>query len=104
MGTTLIGDRLKLRHEDVVDTAAGAFREALATDRSGGSWLIWSRYHTAGRDFVAPVKAQLWYGINATVSNPNASLTAYRAACDTSTGCEDARRVLRELAISGVIS
>lgn len=104
IGTTLIGDRLKLRHEDVVDTTAGAFREALATDRSGGSWLIWSRYHTAGRDFVAPVKAQLWYGINATVANPPASLTAYRAACVAGAACEDARRVLREFAVSGVIS
>jgi exosortase len=103
-GTTLIGDRLKLRHEDIVDTTAGAFREALATDRSGGRWLIWSRYHTAGRDFVAPVKAQLWYGIKATVANPPASLTAYRAACATGAACEDARRVLREFAVSGVIS
>jgi hypothetical protein len=104
MSTTLIGDRLRLRHEDVVDTTAGAFREAIATDRSGGSWLIWSRYRTAGRDFVAPIKAQLWYGLKATVSNPPASLTAYRAACATGAACEDARRVLRQFAVSGVIS
>jgi EpsI family protein len=99
-GSTLIGERLKVRSEEVVDTATGAFRETEVADRSGARSLIWSRYEIAGRDFVKPLASQLWYGIKAIVSNPPATLIAYRAACAAGGDCEDARRVLREFVAS----
>jgi exosortase len=95
-GTSLAGAQLKVRSEGLIDGAAGTFREALVTDRSGERSLIWSRYRMAGRDFVIPLVSQLWYGINATVSNPPAALLAYRAACGPEADCRQARRVLRE--------
>jgi len=103
MGTTVIGRQLRLRSEDVIDTARGAFRETEVVDRSRARSLIWYRYETAGRDFVKPLAAQLWYGIKAVVSNPPAALIAYRTACGAGGDCEDARRVLREFVASGVI-
>ncbi|TLY67806.1 MAG: hypothetical protein E6K35_14145 [Gammaproteobacteria bacterium] len=51
--------------------------------------------------FVRPLAAQLWYGINAIVSNPPAALIAYRAACGEGGDCADARRLLREFDASG---
>jgi len=102
-GSTLIGRGLKVRSEEVVDTATGAFRETEVVDRSGARSLIWSRYEIAGRDFVKPLASQLWYGIKAIVSNPPATLIAYRAACAAGGDCEDARRVLREFVASGAI-
>jgi EpsI family protein len=102
-GSTLIGRRLKVRSEEVIDSANGAFRETGVVDRSGARSLIWSRYEIAGRTFVKPLASQLWYGINATVSNPPAALVAYRAACAAGGDCEDARGVLREFVASGAI-
>jgi EpsI family protein len=102
-GSTLIGRRLKVRSEEVIDTANGAFRETGVVDRSGARSLIWSRYEIAGRTFVKPLASQLWYGINATVSNPPAALVAYRAPCAAGGDCEDARGVLREFVASGAI-
>jgi EpsI family protein len=95
-GSTVTGKRLKIRSEEVINTASGAFRETEAADRSGAGSLIWWRYEIAGRDVVMPLASQLWYGINATVSNPPAALIAYRAACGAGADCADARRVLRE--------
>ena len=102
-GSTVIGRGLKVRSEEVVNTATGAFRETEVADRSGARSLIWSRYEIAGRDFVKPLASQLWYGIKAIVSNPPATLIAYRAACVTGGDCEDARRVLREFVANGAI-
>jgi len=102
-GSTVIGKRLKVRYEEVVDTASGAFRETEVADRSGARSLIWWRYEIAGRDFVKPLASQLWYGIKAIVSNPPATLIAYRAACAAGGDCEDARRVLREFVASGAV-
>jgi EpsI family protein len=101
MGTSVTGKRLRLRSEDVIDTARGAFREATISDPSGARSLIWYRYETAGRDFVKPLAAQLWYGIKAIVSNPPAALIAYRAACGAGGDCEDAHRLLLEFVASG---
>jgi EpsI family protein len=101
MGTSVMGERLRLRSEDVIDTTRGALREATVADSSGARSLIWYRYETAGRDFVKPLAAQLWYGIKAIVSNPPAALVAYRAACGTGGDCEDARRLLLEFVASG---
>jgi EpsI family protein len=102
-GSTVIGRGLKVRSEEVINAATGAFRETEVVDRSGARSLIWSRYGIAGRDFVKPLAAQLWYGINAIVSNPPAALIAYRAACAAGGDCADARRVLREFVASGTI-
>ena len=66
-------------------------------------YLIWSRYEIAGRDFVKPLASQLWYGIKAIVSNPSATLIAYRAPCAAGGDCEHARRALREFVASGAI-
>ena len=101
--STLSGRRLKVRSEEVIDTANGAFRETGVVDRSGARSLIWSRYEIAGRTFVKPLASQLWYGINATVSNPPAALVACRAACAAGGDCEEARGVLREFVASGAI-
>ena len=101
--STLIGRRLRVRSEEVVDTATGAFRETEVVDRSGARSLIWWRYEIAGRDFVNPLASQLWYGMKAIVSNPPAALIAYRAACAAGGGCGDARRVLRAFVASGTI-
>jgi EpsI family protein len=100
-GSTVTGNRLKIRSEEVINPASGAFRETEGADRSGARSLIWWRYEIAGRDFVAPLASQLWYGINAIVSNPPAALIAYRAACVAGGDCRDARRVLREFVASG---
>jgi len=102
-GSTVTGKRLRVRSEGVIHPASGAFRETGVADRSGARSLIWWRYQIAGRDFVSPLASQLWYGINAIVSNPPAALIAYRAACAAGGNCEDARRVLREFVASGVI-
>jgi len=102
-GSTVTGKRLRIRSEDVIHTATGAFRETEVADRSGARSLIWWRYEIAGRDFVKPLASQLWYGINAIVWNPPAALIAYRAACGAGGDCADARRVLREFVASGGI-
>jgi len=103
MRPTCTGKGLSRRSEDVIDTASGAFCESEVADRSGMRSLIWYRYETAGRDFVKPLASQLWYGINATVSNPPAALIAYRTACGTAGDCDDARRRLREFVASGTV-
>jgi EpsI family protein len=102
-GSTVIGKRLRTRSEEVIHTARGAFRETEAAERSGARSLIWWRYEIAGRDFVSPLASQLWYGINAIVSNPPAALIAYRAACAAGGECTQTRRVLREFVASGTI-
>jgi EpsI family protein len=102
-GSTVTGKRLKIRSEEVINPASGAFRETEVADRSGARSLIWWRYQIAGRGWVTPLASQLWYGINAIVSNPPAALIAYRAACAAGGDCADARRVLREFVASGSI-
>jgi EpsI family protein len=102
-GSTVTGKRLKIRSEGVINPASDACRETEVADRSGARSLIWWRYEIAGRGFVTPLASQLWYGINAIVSNPPAALIAYRAACAAGGDCADARRVLREFVASGTI-
>jgi exosortase len=94
---SVAGRRLRLQSGTVIETAAGRFREEEVADRSGAHSLIWSRYEIAGRDFVVPLAAQLWYGLKATLSNPPASLIAYRAECGIDGTCAEARRALSEL-------
>jgi EpsI family protein len=102
-GSTLTGKRFKVRSERIIDTPTGAFRETETMDHAGARSLIWSRYKIAGRDFVTPVASQLWYGLNATVSNPPATLIAYRVVC-AGADCEPARRELREFIASDITS
>lgn len=63
--------------------AAHEFRAQEVTERAPphAEYLVWARYESAGRTFASPLLAQLWYGLNATVSNPSASLLALRAQC-----------------------
>ncbi len=93
---SVAGRRLKLESEAFIETPAGRFREDEATDRSGARSLIWSRYQIAGRRFVEPIAAQLWYGLTATVSNPSASLIGYRAACGRDANCTGAHHILHQ--------
>lgn len=100
LGTSLTGRRLLPGPEQTVATPTGAFREIEVAEQASphARSLIWSRYETAGRDFASPSPAQLWYGVNALVSNPPASLVALRAACRAD--CTSARRTLLEFAAS----
>jgi len=97
-GSTVIGATLTPRTEQVVQVPGDEFREDEVTERASPhrSYLIWSRYETAGRHFVIPLASQLWYGINATVSNPSATLVAFRAECRPD--CANARHNLEALA------
>ena len=100
-GSTVVGRSLKSRGERLVETPAGEFSEIEVVDRSGARSLIWSRYRIAGRNFVVPLASQIWYGINATVSRPSATLIALRAGCRVD--CDAARRALRTFLASGTV-
>jgi exosortase len=102
-GTSLSGRTLSRRSEEVVQSPWGRFRENEVVERAAPHerYWIWSRYESAGREFVSPLGSQLWYGINATVSNPSASLVALRAVCRPD--CSTARRTLREFAASAAL-
>jgi Protein of unknown function (DUF3485) len=67
--------------EQQIRTAAGWFRETTVTERSGRKWLIWSRYEIAGRAFMVPLAAQLWYGVSSLATAPLAGLVALRSQC-----------------------
>jgi exosortase/archaeosortase family protein len=92
--SSVTGEGLETRAEQVVGSAAGRFREAEVADRAGARSLIWWRYQVAGRNLVAPLAQQLWYGINALVWRPPAGLVALRTPCNAD--CESARRTLQE--------
>jgi exosortase len=73
--------RLRALSHRTVASPAGRWRETLAVDSTGERSLIWSRYQIADRFFVDPRVAQLWYGLEALVRPPLASLTALRTLC-----------------------
>ena len=100
MYTSLTGRDLLPGPEQTVAAPTGPFHETEVAERASHDalYLIWSRYETAGRHFASPFPAQLWYGINALVGNPRASLIALRAACRPD--CASARRALLEFAAS----
>jgi len=102
-GSSLLGSELQPLSRAVIAAPAGAFSENEVADQQfpHPRSLIWSRYETAGRDFVAPLLSQLWYGVQATVSKPAASLIAFRAACQPD--CASARRTLQAFAASGAV-
>jgi exosortase len=92
--SSLTGEGLQTRAEQVVGSAAGPFGEAEVTDRTGARSLIWWRYQVAGRNLVRPFAQQLWYGMNALVWQPPAGLVALRTPCRPD--CASARRTLQE--------
>jgi hypothetical protein len=96
--SSLVGEGLQPVAEQVVDSPAGAFREAEVIDVRHARSLIWWRYEVAGRKLVSPFVQQVWYGINAIAWNPSASLIGLRAACGAD--CNSARRTLRDFIAS----
>jgi exosortase len=92
--SSLTGEGLQVRAEQVVGSVAGPFREAEVTDPTGARSLIWWRYQVAGRNLVRPFAQQLWFGINALVWRPPAGLLALRTPCHAD--CGSARRTLQE--------
>jgi hypothetical protein len=92
--SSLTGDRLQAIAEHVVGSAAGPFREAEVTDEAGARSLIWSRYQVDGHNLVGPFTQQVWYGVNALVSQPPAELIALRTSCGAD--CAGARLRLQE--------
>ena len=92
--SSLLGDALQPSAEQVVGSAAGAFREAEVADPAGARSLIWWRYRVAGRNLVGPFAQQLWYGLNALIWVPPAGLVAMRVACRDD--CSRARGTLQE--------
>jgi exosortase len=102
-GSSLLGSQLQPLSRAVIAGPAGAFGENEVADQQfpHPHSLIWSRYETASRQFVSPLLSQLWYGVHATVSNPAASLVAFRAACRPD--CASARRTLQGFAASGAV-
>jgi EpsI family protein len=101
-GSSVIGATLRQRSDAIVQLPGRPFRENEVVERAAphGEYLIWARYQIAGRDFVMPLTAQLWFGVNATVSDPSAALLAFRAACLPD--CDAARRTLA--AASGALN
>jgi len=96
---SLLGDdTLRLLDERIVNTRAGAWREATVMDASGEQSIIWSQYRIGERAFVRPHASQLWYGITALASQPVSSLLALRTVCES--GCEPARTRLEAAASS----
>jgi exosortase len=92
--SSVLGDRLQARAEQVVGSSIGPFREAEVADRAGARSLIWWRYQVGERNLVNPFVQQLWYGINALVWEPPAGLLALRTPCNAD--CRNARRTLEE--------
>jgi EpsI family protein len=91
--SSLTGTNLDVVAEQVVSSAAGNFRETEVADQRRARSLIWSRYTVGARELLTPRAQQLWYGLNALVWSPPATLLALRSACDSD--CDDARRALR---------
>jgi len=92
--SSLTGDGLLTRAEQVIGSAAGRFREAEVADRAGARSLIWWRYRIDGHNLVGPLTQQLWYGVNALVWLPPAGLIAFRTACHVD--CASARGTLQD--------
>ena len=75
--------------DEIVSTPAGKFRELIGEDRQRRRFLIRYRYDISGRQFVEPLKSQLWYGIRSLGGAPYSALLAYSAPCNGS--CDSAR-------------
>jgi exosortase len=98
-GSTLFGEALEPRAQELINSSAGMFRETEVADRTQARSLLWWRYEVAGRALLSPSAEQLWYGVNALFWRAPAQLTALRAACGDD--CAAARGVLSEFVASG---
>ena len=84
-GSELIGDSASLLgdsktmvvSDEIVSTPVGKFRELIGEDRERRRFLIRYRYDIGGRQFVKPLKSQLWYGIRSLGGAPYSALLAY---------------------------
>jgi exosortase len=92
--SSLTGDGLQTRAEQVIGGPAGRFREAEVIDRAAARSIIWWRYQVAGHNLVRPFTQQLWYGVNALVWRPPAGLIAFRTPCRAD--CARARGTLQD--------
>ena len=99
--SSLLGTYLRYRGEQPVTSAHGMFRETEVADPIGDRSLIWWRYEIGGRVFVVPLASQLWYGMNALVSNPLSAVVALRAECRAD--CAEARATLQAFLASASI-
>jgi exosortase len=99
--SSLLGAKLRWRGEQRRTSAAGVFEETEVAEKDDARSLIWWRYNIAGRAFVQPLACQLWYGLNATLWSPPASLIALRAPCRGD--CRQARASLNELISTGAL-
>ena len=97
--SSVIGNRLQARAEQVVGSAAGPFREAEVVGPARARSLIWWRYRVDGRNLVNPLGQQLLYGVNALVWQPSAGLIALRTPCRGD--CGSARGTLQEFVAHG---
>ncbi len=91
--SSVTGDRLEVRNEEVIPSRVGAFRESEVSDPAGARSLIWWRYQIDGRNLVNPLSQQLWFGLNSLVGQPPAALIALRAPCRGD--CASARDTLQ---------
>jgi exosortase len=99
--SSLLGPQLRWRGEQREVTTAGIFAATEAADSDQRHSLIWWRYQIGGRTFTRGLPCQLWYGLEAMLSNPPSSLIALRAPCQAD--CVQARRELTELVASGAL-
>ena len=97
--SSLLGEQLQPRAQELINTRAGVFRETEVVDRAQARSLLWWRYEVAGRALVSPSAEQLWYGVNALFWRPAAQLIALRVACGDD--CAVARGVLSEFVANG---
>jgi hypothetical protein len=89
-GNSLLNEsRQILLSDEIVSTPAGRFRELVGEDRQRRRFLIRYRYDISGRQFVEPLKSQIWYGIRSLGGAPYSALLAYSALCNVS--CDSAR-------------
>jgi EpsI family protein len=87
---SLLGDNLhSISSEEIVSTWAGKFRELIGQDNERSRFLVRYRYDIGGRQFVEPLRSQLWYGVRSLGGAPYSALLAYGAACETT--CDTAR-------------
>ncbi len=92
--SSLLGPGLRWRGAARVRSSAGAFSQTEAAAAGEARSLIWSRYEIGGRRILWPLGAQLWYGLNATMSRPASALIALRSEC--AGGCSAARHALEQ--------
>jgi EpsI family protein len=82
--------------ESTVTLNGRSYIELVAADSFGHRMVVWSVYDIGGREFVAPLMSQLWYGLRSLSGAPYSVMFAFRAACTSS--CDSARATLSSFA------